>query len=273
MASYDTAQAAYLLEAGKYYIRVGNSSSNTKAVVAIDLDGDVLIEKTRNLSGDCGFEDWKPEISFVEKELEALCALPTISLHAENFVTRTISYQEEPAECPSSERCSWDQVVQGEKTLDEFVGALTEEELIYLCIGAYNESNDMMEVIGNASSAVAGAAGETTRRLAELKVPSLVMADGPAGLRLSPMYKQIGENAKSISSNMNADFMAVFTPEELQAMNTQTETEEEKNAPISYQYCVAIPIGTELAQSWNKELAAKCGEIVGKEMELFWELQ
>ena len=46
-------------------------------------------------------------------------------------------------------------------------------------------------------------------------------------------------------------------------------TEEEKAAPTGYQYCVAIPIGTGIAQSWNHELARKCGDLAGQEMEMF----
>ena len=36
-----------------------------------------------------------------------------------------------------------------------------------------------------------------------------------------------------------------------------------------YQYCTAIPIGWALAQSWNEELVAQAGDMVGAEMEQF----
>jgi beta-glucosidase len=36
-----------------------------------------------------------------------------------------------------------------------------------------------------------------------------------------------------------------------------------------YQYCTAIPIGWALAQSWNEELVAQAGDMVGSEMEQF----
>ena len=38
---------------------------------------------------------------------------------------------------------------------------------------------------------------------------------------------------------------------------------------IIEQNCTAIPIGTALAQSWNPDLAERCGDIVGDEMERF----
>lgn len=46
-------------------------------------------------------------------------------------------------------------------------------------------------------------------------------------------------------------------------------SEEEKNAPENYQYCIAIPIGTALAQTWNPEVCELCGDLVGEEMEMF----
>lgn len=45
--------------------------------------------------------------------------------------------------------------------------------------------------------------------------------------------------------------------------------QEELDAPVNYVYCIAIPIGTALAQSWNEEVCRKCGDIVGTEMEMF----
>ena len=51
-------------------------------------------------------------------------------------------------------------------------------------------------MIGASAQTVAGAAGETTKRLEELGVPSLVMADGPAGIRICKMYKIIRWKSK-----------------------------------------------------------------------------
>ena len=53
-----------------------------------------------------------------------------------------------------------------------------------LCVGTERRNGDG-NVIGSASSCVAGAAGDTTSSLLETrKVPNLIQADGPAGLRL-----------------------------------------------------------------------------------------
>ncbi len=195
MASYCVECASYVMEAGTYLIRVGSSSRDTHIAGAVALDETKAVEKVKNICGDSGFEDLKPE---------------------------------------------WNPI-------------------------AYEG------VIGNASSTVAGAAGETTHQLEDLGTPVLVMADGPAGLRLAPTYKMVGGMAKATAPSLPGELTALLKPEELQAMaeNAPKPSEEEQAAPTNYQYCVAIPIGTGLAQSWNDELVKSCGDLIGEEMEMF----
>lgn len=275
MASYDTARASYVLEAGTYYIRVGSSSRNTHIAGAVILDGEAVTEKDKNICPGCSFTDLKPEAVGITYDTEAAekaaADASAIRLSAADFHTREIVYQDVPAEIPAGPVCTWDEVKGGAKSLDEFVAGLTDDQLAYLCIGAYKEADDMMEVIGNASATVAGAAGETTQQLKSLGTPVLVMADGPAGLRLCPTYKLVGGAAKGTTSNFGGDFTMVLTPEEKQAMAAMAPkpSEEELAAETLYQYCTAIPIGTNLAQSWNDALVAGCGDLVGEEMELF----
>ena len=58
----------------------------------------------------------------------------------------------------------------------------SDEELISLNVGAFVAGGGVTGIIGNASMSVAGAAGETAK---VGEIPVIVMADGPAGLRLS----------------------------------------------------------------------------------------
>lgn len=227
LASYDEEDACWLLEAGTYTIRVGSHSRNTKEAGTITLDEAIVTERA-----------WS---AAEEPAAAAVQTLPSGSV-------------------------TWENVKNGEKTIEEFTASLTDDQLAYLCIGAYKDSEDLMEVIGNASTAVAGAAGETTGYLKELGLPGVIMADGPAGLRLSPSYSVKDGVAKG-GSSLGGDMMKVYTPEELAAMAPAQNAEE--NGPTYYQYCVAIPIGTGIAQSWNDSLAEALGDLVGTEMELF----
>ena len=273
MASYCTECASYVMEAGTYYIRVGNSSRNTHIAGAVALDETKAVEKVKNICGDSGFEDLKPERNPItyEGEVEEKENAKTVEIKAADLAVKETVYQEVPAEIPAGPAVRWEEVTGGAKTLDAFVAGLSDEQLAYLCIGAYKDAEDLMEVIGNASTSVAGAAGETTHQLEEIGTPTLVMADGPAGLRLAPTYKVVDGKAKATSSSLPSDFMALMTPEELQAMaaNAPKPSEEELAAPTNYQYCVAIPIGTGIAQSWNDDLAKQLGDLVGVEMEMF----
>ncbi len=273
MASYCTKCASWMMEAGTYYIRVGNSSRNTHIAGAVSLDETKAVEKDKNICGESGFEDLKPQRTPItyEGEAEEKEKAKVIEIKAADLTVKEVVYQKVPAEILAGPAAKWEEVTDGNKTLDEFVAGLTDEQLAYLCIGAYKDAEDLMEVIGNAASTVAGAAGETTHRLEELGVPALVMADGPAGIRLAPTYKMVGGTAKATSATLGEDFMAMLTPEELQQMAAMAPkpSEEEKAAPTNYQYCVAIPIGTGIAQSWNHELAGQCGDLVGQEMEMF----
>jgi len=261
------------MEAGTYYVRVGNSSRNTHIAGALVLDADARVEKDKNICGSSGFEDKKFEAKPVayEGEAEEKASAKRVEIKSAELAAKEVVYQEATEPIPAGEPVMWEKVVNGEKSLEEFVAGLTDEQMVYLCIGAYKDEDDIMEVIGNASSSVAGAAGETTARLKSLGLPSLVMADGPAGLRLATSYKEIDGGTKAGSSSLQGDFMMMFTPEELQAMaaGAAQPTEKKAEAPVYYQYCTAIPIGTDLAQSWNDELARLCGDMVGDEMESF----
>ncbi len=227
MASYDEENACWLLEAGTYTIRMGACSRETSEAGTIQLAETIITEKSQT-----GHDD----------------------------------QNEAAVQTGEPGSITWDDVKNGSRTVREFADSLTDEQLVYLCIGAYKDSEDLMEVIGNASSTVAGAAGETTGYLKELGLPAIVMADGPAGLRLSPSYILKDGEAKG-GSSLGGDMMKIYTPEELAAMTPSMD--ETENEPVYYQYCVAIPIGTGIAQSFNDELAESLGDLVGAEMEQF----
>ena len=73
------------------------------------------------------------------------------------------------------------------KEYEDWFNRLSDEELAYLCVGGFQEKGSQ-SIVGNAGMKVAGAAGETTSIFTKEGLPSLVMADGPAGLRLSRQY-------------------------------------------------------------------------------------
>jgi len=116
----------------------------------------------------------------------------------------------------------------GKAPVDEIIKAMTLEEKVELMIGEGMPgfSGDMNNpVIGETHALVPGAAG-TTHPIPRLGIPSIVVADGPAGLRISPTRKD----------------------------DQQTY------------YCTAFPIATLLASTWNTELVENVGKAMGNEV-------
>lgn len=87
----------------------------------------------------------------------------------------------------------------------------------------------------------------------------MVMADGPAGLRLRQSYEVDRETNNVYGVGVLGSLENGFLE----------ETKHHKNADMYYQYCTAFPIGTALAQSWDTDLLREFGEVVADEMEEF----
>lgn len=114
----------------------------------------------------------------------------------------------------------------GKSSLDEVIGAMTLEEKAHLVVGTgmAGFSGDSA-VIGATKKLVPGAAG-TTYPIERLGIPAVVLADGPAGLRIDPTRE--GDSA-------------------------------------TY-YCTHFPIGTLLASTWNQDLVESVGQSIGNEV-------
>lgn len=114
----------------------------------------------------------------------------------------------------------------GKASVDKVVAAMTLEEKAHLAIGTgMAGATGDAPVIGATRNLVPGAAG-TTYPIPRLGIPAIVLADGPAGLRIDPLRE--GDD------------------------NTY--------------YCTHFPIGTLLASTWNTELVEQVGESIGNEV-------
>lgn len=247
VASYDGSRAAYVLEAGKYIVRVGNSSVNSAIAAVIELENEAIVKQVRNTCGKPDFNDWKPEKRIAEAISANVPVLKISDIQAENVV------------------------YDAPEAVDEAVKNLTDEQLIYANIGAFDPKGGMLSIIGNASANVAGAAGESTSMLKDKGFPALVMADGPAGLRLTREFYRDEKGAHGVGAAGLPESILEFMPSIVRWVTKLLggKREAPKGAKVEYQYCTALPIGTAMAQSWNLEFAKKCGDIVGDEMERF----
>ena len=244
IASYDAESAAWVLEKGNYVIRVGNSSVDTTVAAMAVLEETVAVLKVRNACGKPDFTDWKPE-SEIPTSVDS--TVPVLVLNRDALAGGSVSYDPE-------------------YPVDDAVAKLTDEQLAYAGIGQFSGS---LSVIGEASTQVAGAAGETTSKVPG--IPTIVMADGPAGIRVSQKFYRDEKGAHTVGTGGLPESITEFLPGPIRwIMNLASgKSKTPKDAVVQYQYATAIPIGTALAQSWNVDFARVCGDIVGDEMERF----
>ncbi|ORX77800.1 beta-glucosidase-related glycosidase [Anaeromyces robustus] len=243
-ASYDTKTAAYILDKGDYVVRVGNSSRNTKPCGVIKVESRIDVRKVENKLGDPGFEDYVPKIN---SKKEDLSNVKTFTLNAKKVKKEIIDYDYS-------------------YPIAKEVKALTLEEKAKLVIGYYVD-DFIGSLIGAAVTTVSGAAAETNTLDGKLK--PVVMADGPAGVRIAKSYFLDSDGkAHNLEGNLPESMMSLLPPEMLQLVDASMP-KPSANDTIYHQYASAIPIGTALAQSWNEEFAEICGDIVGTEMEMF----
>ena len=245
LASFDAAQKGWLLEKGDYILRLGNSSGAAKAVAVVRLDKAVFTEKVRHAIGAPEFSDWVPEMP----KAKTPRFLKVLHVKAADIETKEYDYD-------------------SEDEVDPLIAGLTDEEAALLSVGGFDPKAGALSVIGNASRAVAGAAGETTRALTERGIPSLVMADGPAGLRLSRQYV-VDENGAHGFGDGTPESVMEWMPDIVVLFMKLTAKKPKAAGEVHEQYATAIPIGTAIAQSWNEALAESLGDLVGDEMERF----
>lgn len=108
--------------------------------------------------------------------------------------------------------------------IDAVIKAMTLEEKATMVVGTGMAGFSNSPVIGSSSSLVPGAAG-TTAAIPRLGIPSIVLSDGPAGVRINP----------------------------------------ERNYDHNKYYATHFPIGTALACSWNTSLVGEIGKAIGEE--------
>ncbi len=246
LASYDTDNARYILEPGSYVVRMGVNSQDTRPLAALRLEEEISVLQAKNCCGSPDFEDWKPE---TPRAVVIPADLPVFPVQPGDIPSCTVSFDRE-------------------EEIDARTDMLSDEELCSLGIGAFDPNAGVLSIIGNASSSVAGAAGETTSLLKAKGIPNLVMADGPAGLRLSRLSYRDEKGAHSLGNSM-PESIASLLPAPVRLLTKLMGGKAPKDAQMVEQYATAIPIGTAIAQSWNPALAEELGDAVGDEMERF----
>jgi len=245
LASYDAENTCWVLETGGYTVWVGNSSVDTAAAAVLRLEREVVTLQVKNTCGKPDFTDWKPETPRTRVIPDGT---PEIDIAPDSIETASAAYDRE-------------------YPVDEFIQGLSDDELCTVNIGSFHPQGGISGIIGSACSSVAGAAGETTGILKDKGFPTLVMADGPAGLRLSKVFYQDEKGAHAVGAAMPETFLEFMPGIVRWVMGRFSKTP--KGAVLRPQFATAIPIGMSIAQSWDLDFARLCGDIVGDEMKRF----
>ena len=271
MASYDTAKSAYVLDAGNYYVRVGDSSRSTHVASKLVLRSDVVTElvnheladqsPTNELTSSAAnfytYADEAKEQSTAPQQLldarsfstkddrsayEQNVSVPSTSPYAaidNSPISSTTAYVDAANQnnwdgtgaaypAKSGESVQAVTTTPGATLYDVAKGNITLPQFVAgLSVTQLGNIVEGSSTLGSTPSAV-GAAGYTTPLYENLGIPGMVLSDGPAGLRI---------------------------------------TQQIAGTPTQYQWATAWPVGTMLAQTWNRPLVQQVGDAVGKEME------
>lgn len=239
-SSYDEDKASYILEKGKYVLLLGKNASDTLPIAILNLKKNFTVRKVKNLFPETDFSDYQNHRSLEYDKKD----LTEIDLDLSKEKTEIITYEQN-------------------EHFDERLKHLSNSQLALLNIGAYK--GFMANVIGSASTTVAGAAGESYGEIKE--VQKLIMADGPAGLRLSRYFYEDSKGIHSLGSNIPETILEVLP--KIIKWFLKRQDKQPKNIEIKEQLATALPIETAIAQSFNDEFAYICGYIVGEEMEAY----
>lgn len=245
LASYDEAEPGWILEPGAYGIWVGNSLESSELRTLVSLDARTVLVKTRHIcplrepleeraqpsgTGRARYEAWS-----------RVADIPVIPLKADEILPQIAAYSQD------SEKVSED--------VRTLLDSLSTEQQMQLVMG--DPGKGQGSALGSAGVSVPGSAGETSRCAEAQGLTTIVLADGPAGLRLNASYHV--HNGEYTPLPFEASFEHGFFYEETQ----------EPSGVRHYQYCTAIPVGALLAQSWDLELMERLGTLIGGEMQEF----
>ena len=245
LASYDEETASFILDAGEYIVRLGNSSRNTTPVAVLILDESVVVSKHCNI---CPVVEEIDELKSYRSEAERIRpGVPRVEVNAADFETITYTY-----ETPN---------VYSDEKVDKFLQTLKLKDMVDIVVGVgmYSEKNRFN---------MPGSVGNTTSKFWDKGLANVTLCDGPAGLRITKR-SVVMKDGKVKPVELPISVFELF-PEFVQGF---LKADPEKGT-VLYQYTTAFPVTAALAQSWNVELLEEVGKAIFVEMKeygcTFW---
>ena len=245
LVSYHEGRSAYLLQAGDYGIFAGENAGSLVPAVLLSLKETAVTEQ---LAPICELNEALKEIRPEKPDMdlgEYTFPCPSID------ITQAVKA---PAAGPADE-------TEGERGFREKAAAIaakmTLRDKACLVVGA--RSAMAGEIVGIQAKSVPGAAGETVS-FERYGIPGMVLADGPAGVRINADYEIDLQSGEIIPPR---DWFEML---ERRFFNKIIRHE---GAEVRYQITTAIPIGTLLAQTFDTALVEEVGRLIAEDLRAF----
>ncbi len=249
LTSYSTEAPGYVLEEGYYGIWVGNSLGDSSIRGLLKMDHGIIVTATEGI---CQPEKPLKEIEESEAKRSTRYKawiekakgrnVPIVNISHIYQHTRIVDYHGHE----EVDRESYD-----------MAASLGIDELIKMTTGDLSRGEMHTDgVIGSSGLAVPGSAAETCTACVDKGIGSMVLTDGPAGLRLDQYY-YVDPNGGLTQRN----FM-----EKVEGGLFNTKGDYPDDYTRYYQFCTAFPVGTLMAQTWDPELMERFGAAVAEEM-------
>lgn len=238
-AAYDEERSCFILEKGIYTVRVGNSSRNTEAIATVVSEREYVTEQCREIRGSHGrVEEIDPPAVYEGNVVSGK------ELYLDGNALKTVvNDYDPPAVAILSE-----------------TKKMTDEELVSLCVG------DKALMTGGIPDVV-GACGQINRKVCrKYGYAPAVMADGPAGLRLTMQYAVEPDGKIKTNGKLPADLVKA---KKLFALLDRIWSRKSKKAKDVYQFCTAWPSATVQAQTFSPDLIEREGIAVAEEMQKY----
>lgn len=251
LASYHTGKASWYLDAGRYTLLLGADSEHTAPIAVLTLAETAFLHRTGNI---CPLHDAlktiQPEAArqaaWEAADKAAAEGLPVLPLDGELSAIAAAFVPEKAEEDPAD---AW---------AKEMVKKLTRKEKAALACGRIRQGDPSF--IGNAAVKLPGAAGETTAILLDkYGIDSMILCDGPAGLRIQ----------QKLEFNPADGSLYTLSRYEMLENRFFGKLFPHDDAIVRWQFASAIPVGTLLAQTFDLTLMEEVGALIGREMEEF----
>ena len=237
LASYRESDGCYVLEAGEYLLRLGNSSRNTVVVGVLELDRECIVSRHSHV---CPLREPLEELTAPLREAEAVAdGVPSLYIETRNVETVEYTY-ETPEVC-------------GDARVKAVMDKLSLSEMVEIVVGIGMFG-------GETRFNLPGSVGNTTSKFWDRGLVNVTLCDGPAGLRIQ---KRSGVNAKGKVKPID---MAMSIFDAFPGFVKKMMMADPQKDTILYQYTTAFPVAAALAQTWNEDLLYKVGSAVFREM-------